>query len=414
MNEVGQAGRPFGQGDVVTVAGHICLDVIPQFTGPARLEPGTLNEVGPVRFATGGAVANVGLALDRLGVPVRLIARSGDDPYGRVLEGLLHQCRARSRLHLEKIHGESTSYSIVVSPPRTDRFFLHHPGCNDGFDPAGVDRSALEGSRILYFGYPPAMRKTYEDGGEALAALFADAREGGALTVLDMAMPDPLGASGRVDWMAFLDRVLPQVDVFMPSLEETRYMLEGRRPEGGGLEAGALLQGNREGGASWRRDENQPWELFASLSGRLLQLGAVAVVLKLGVDGLYLRTGDDQRLDRLACLGPNELGSWRARTIWSPAFRVEEVGTTGSGDATVAGFIAGLLAGLRPEQTLSIATAVGACSVEAADANSGILSWEETRDRITAGWLRRDAPRPPDGWRLHQDSGSYVMAGKLA
>lgn len=125
------AGTPGGYR--VTVAGHICLDVIPQFAGPARLEPGTLNEIGPARFATGGAVANVGLALERLGVDVRLAGRLGDDPFGSILERLLDIGPSPSRQGLERVRGARTSYSIVVNPPGVDRMFLHHADCNDDF-----------------------------------------------------------------------------------------------------------------------------------------------------------------------------------------------------------------------------------------------------------------------------------------
>ena len=43
--------------------------------------------------------------------------------------------------------------------------------------------------------------------------------------VLDMALPDPSGASGRVDWSGFLQRVLPHTTLFMPSFEEICFML---------------------------------------------------------------------------------------------------------------------------------------------------------------------------------------------
>lgn len=63
------------------MAGHICLDVIPAFKQGAAslgelLVPGKLVDVGPAVLATGGAVANTGLALHRLGVHTRLISRT--------------------------------------------------------------------------------------------------------------------------------------------------------------------------------------------------------------------------------------------------------------------------------------------------------------------------------------------------
>ena len=43
---------------------------------------------------------------------------------------------------------------------------------------------------------------------------------------------------------------------------------------------------------------------------------------------------------------------------------------------------------MTPEETLATACAVGACSVETADALGGIRSWPETLERIAAGWPR--------------------------
>jgi sugar/nucleoside kinase (ribokinase family) len=48
--------------------------------------------------------------------------------------------------------------------------------------------------------------------------------------------------------------------------------------------------------------------------------------------------------------------------------------------------LAALLRDVPPERALAIAAAVGACNVEAADALSGVRSWEETLARIDAGW----------------------------
>jgi sugar/nucleoside kinase (ribokinase family) len=84
--------------------------------------------------------------------------------------------------------------------------------------------------------------------------------------------------------------------------------------------------------------------------------------------------------------------------LWTACFKVDVIGTTGAGDATIAGFLSALLRGLDPQETLITAVGVGACNVEAADALSGLRSWDETQARIQAGWehlpLTVDAP----GW----------------
>ena len=71
------------------VAGHICLDVIPDLTNIAKdrftqaLGPGRLTEIGPVTFGTGGPVSNTGLALIKLGIETRLMGKVGDDTFGQ-------------------------------------------------------------------------------------------------------------------------------------------------------------------------------------------------------------------------------------------------------------------------------------------------------------------------------------------
>src|SRR5512143_2007130 len=156
--------RPHAAPEVV-VAGHVCLDIIPALTGPPDLRPGRLVVIGPSSVSTGGPVGNVGLALHRLGVPVRLMGKIGDDMFGRaVLEFL----RARDPQLAEGMivaPGETTSYSVVINPPGLDRTFLHCPGANDTFGAGDLPLERLAGARILHFGYPPLMRRLYEDGG---------------------------------------------------------------------------------------------------------------------------------------------------------------------------------------------------------------------------------------------------------
>ena len=86
---------------------------------------------------------------------------------------------------------------------------------------------------------------------------------------------------------------------------------------------------------------------------------------------------------------PTDLDAWTDRELWSPCFRVDVVGTNGSGDSTIAGFLAALLRDLPADEAATMAVAVGACNVEAADTVSGVRTWDETRSAIAAGWPRR-------------------------
>jgi sugar/nucleoside kinase (ribokinase family) len=366
------------------VAGHLCVDIIPQFSTDAGSElsaylaPGRLAEVGPMTLSTGGAVSNTGLNLARLGVDTRLMGKVGDDLFGRAILDLVRQHGPELAEAMIVEPGETSSYTVVINPPHIDRIFLHCVGANATLSAADVRYDLVAMARVFHFGYPPLMPRFYADGGRELDEMYRRARATGVTTSLDMVMPDPAGPSGQVDWQAVMRRVMPHVHLFMPSVEEWLFMVDRARFDRLSAAVGPDKM-------LWSLDRDE----IRSLAQRALDLGAQVVLLKLGERGLYLRTGAVEGLGRG---GPGHLGPWRERELWQPAFQPDEVvGTTGAGDATIAGFLAALLRGASPERALAIAAAVGACNVEAADAVSGVRSWEETLARIDAGWRVRGA-----------------------
>ena len=136
----------------------------------------------------------------------------------------------------------------------------------------------------------------------------------------------------------------------------------------------------------------------------LIALGAAVVGLKLGSEGWYLRTtATESRLAALRACVP-QVEEWADRELLAPCFAVEVVGTTGSGDCSVAGFLAGLINGLSPEETMTSAVAVGACNVEATDATSGIPTWTEVQARVRGGWARRAVTIPLPGWEWDEQT----------
>jgi len=374
----------------VIVAGHLCLDILtPLPSGTAFPDAGRTVEVGRLSLSPGGAVANVGLSLLRLGIAADLAANIGDDPLGDLLETLLSRAAGSGLTGVSRVAGQSTSYTLVFTSPETDRAFLHHPGVNDVFGLSSIDSDALCIARLLYFGYPPLMRHIYLDGGREFAARLRAVRDRGLFTVLDMALPDPDSESGAVDWSGFLKNVLPHVDVFCPSFDELAFMLDRR---------------------SWslqsapRMSPGSPW--VRHLAEHVLDLGTPIVAVKLGPQGVYLRTGSIENRPTECRVPLSE--DWGGRELWAPSFRVNAVGTTGAGDAAVAGFVAGLLKGLSPEKTLTLAVAVGACAVESADALGGVLSLPETLRRIRSGWPQTVEAVQDPTWVRHAPTGVFV------
>jgi sugar/nucleoside kinase (ribokinase family) len=386
------------------VAGHLCLDVIPDLSASppgaweALFRPGHLAEVGPLTISTGGAVSNTGLALHKLGIPTRLMGKIGDDLLGLAVRQVVesHGAHLAGGMVVDKT--TNTSYTIIVNPPGVDRMFLHCPGANATFSAADVRYDVVAGARLFHFGYPPIMKLMYEDGGAQLVEMFRRVKELGVTTSLDMALPDPASAAGRADWAAILRAVLPYVDVFLPSIEETLYMLRREVYE-------ALLQA--AGGASFLERITPP--LLADLSRELLGMGCKIVGFKLGERGFYVRTADRAAIAALGAARPSNPAAWADKELWAPCFQVDVVGTTGAGDATIAGFLSALLRDLSPEEAVTAAVAVGACNVEAADALGGLRSWEETWQRVERGWAQRTLVLEAPGWYF--DEGHRLWVG---
>jgi sugar/nucleoside kinase (ribokinase family) len=370
----------------VIVAGHICLDIIPQLSdGQFSFAPGRLLEVGPAVMSTGGPVSNTGLALHKLGIATRLMGKIGADAFGRIIREIVAARDPDLVEGMIEVPGETSSYSVILSPPGADRMFLHCPGCNDTFGVPDVDYGMVSRARLFHFGYPPLLRRVIANGGAELIDIFRRVKATGATTSLDMSMPDPKSYSGRIDWPALLAQVLPYVDIYMPSCEETLFMLD--QEEFRRLSASGTFAPPDPG-------------VVSSLGEHLQSMGPSIVGLKLGTSGLYLATAGEFSWSDFGRSRPAATRQWFRRELWSPCFDAHVVGTTGAGDATIAGFLAGLLRGAPPEECVTIACAVGACNVEAADALGGLRTWEDTRSRLAAGWTRRELSLPEPRWQL--------------
>jgi sugar/nucleoside kinase (ribokinase family) len=274
---------------MILVAGHLCLDVIPRIQSYSELKPGVLARSWSGDFFDGrGPVSNVGISLHKLGANVRLVGKVGKDAFGEIVLSILREYGLADTILVDE-NGD-TSYSVVISPPGQDRMFLHCPGCNDTFVSSDVSHSAFEGIHHMHFGYPPLMAKMSENVGEELFDLFSRAKKHGLTTSLDMSLPDPLSKQGQVPWRQLLERVLPLVDYFLPSEDELAFMLNEHSIE--------------------------------KLAQICLDLGAHYVVIKRGERGLYAVSD--------------------GITFEQPCLPVKVVGTTGSGDATIAGLLFGL------------------------------------------------------------------------
>jgi sugar/nucleoside kinase (ribokinase family) len=392
--------QPLAASIGVVIAGHICLDIIPTIGAPPNqsrhlVAEGKLTHIGPATIATGGAVSNTGLTLHRLGIQTRLIGKIGDDLFGRAILAILSARDPSLATDMIIDPASPTSYTLVLSAPGFDRSFLHCAGANDTFCAADIEMSQVMDATIFHFGYPPILRHFYVDGGRELSELFGRVKANGVATSLDTAHVDVDAPAGLINWRAYLARVLPAVDFFMPSLDELCFMLEREQFQ---AMSAAMPNGPLaiQGGVALLRD----------LASTLLEMGVAVVAIKMGEEGIYLRTtANSARLQELGKLSLSP--AWLNCELLAPAFEVEVVGTTGAGDCAVAGFLASLLQGGDPEDALLAATGAGACNVEVADAISGIPAWEELQARLQNKWPRREPKINLDGWQRNAVTGLW-------
>ncbi len=387
----------------VVVAGHICLDIIPSLPETKGglsdlLAPGALVRIAGSAVSTGGAVSNTGLALVKLGASVKLMGKIGNDMFGRAVVDFVNGYDPSLGDGMVVDDSSQTSHTVVVSAPGLDRSFIHCPGANDTFSADDIDYDGLAGVRLFHFGYPSLMEKMYENDGADLEKMFRQVKACGVSTSLDTAFVDPDSPSGQVDWRGVLQRTLPYVDVFVPSIDEVLAMLDPGRFESMQRAAAGLDITTQVDG-----------ELLAELSDRILAMGAAAVMLKLGDQGAYLRTSSDaSRLDIPVIAGKGDVQQWCGREIISPCFQVDVAGTTGAGDCTIAGFLQGMLEGMDPVDAMTLATGTGACNVEAPDATSGIRTSAEIHSRLQTGWVRRGVDITLGGWQTDAATGAMI------
>jgi sulfofructose kinase len=125
------------------------------------------------RQIVGGMAANAAIGMARLGLPVRLIGRVGDDEAGRFIQSALRELGIMG--HLEAVEGGHTSVSSVIVDQHGERQIFNHRG--DALVKAHpLNTRLLEGAQAVL---------TDPRWGDGAAAALIWARENGVLGMLD-------------------------------------------------------------------------------------------------------------------------------------------------------------------------------------------------------------------------------------
>jgi sugar/nucleoside kinase (ribokinase family) len=211
------------------------------------------------------------------------------------------------------------------------------------------------------------MDALWADGGAELRTLLARARATGAAVSLDMTLPDAGSPAGKADWKGILARVLPLVDIFVPSIEELLFMMEPDHYR---------RLADESGGGDMIKDVSSG--TVDRLADQVLALGVKVILIKAGHRGGYLRTGDLAPL--AAPVSPLGLSETRGCPdgVWVPPFKVDSGrfrNACGAGDCAIAGFLSALLNGESVREAGTYAILAGRDNLYGVDAVSGLREW---------------------------------------
>jgi ribokinase len=205
--------------DVVCVASWNA-DLISKVARP--IERGETLMASDFTISPGGKGSNAAVAAARQGASVALIARIGDDDFGRMGMALWRAEGIETR-HVEQVTGERSGVAQILVYEDGDNSIAVYPGAGSGLGArhAQAAAQALAGCRVVM--------ASCEVPAEATLQAFRLARAAGALTLLNPAPARPLS-----------DDLLALVDVLTPN-ESELYLLAGAAHAGSGDQAAAQL-----------------------------------------------------------------------------------------------------------------------------------------------------------------------------
>jgi sugar/nucleoside kinase (ribokinase family) len=299
----------------VVCAGILVADVLGR---PVESLPprGKLSLVEQIELHIGGCAANVSIDMARLGFSAAALGMVGNDGFGDFVVRTL-ESNGVDAGGVARTDAAHTSATMIMVHGDGERSFLHYIGANAEYREEHVDLERVRGAKVLHVAGALVMPGL---DGEPMARLLKQAKEAGVTTCLDTVYD----ATGR--WMDVLAPCLPYADVFLPSLEEAKCLTGKEEP--------------------------------AEIAKVLMDRGVKTVAIKLGERGSYVRSADGE--------------------VRAPAYKVRAVDGTGSGDAFVAGYLAGIISGWDMERTARFANAVGALCVTALGTTAGVRNMQDT------------------------------------
>ncbi len=272
--------------------------------------------IDDLTMAVSGAAGTAAIVGAKLGLKTLAVGGYGQDMMGDWAVSRLAQFGIDTS-GLQRLKGVPTSSSIVLTRADGSRPALHVRGATGHFVVTPADYDTITDTRVFHLGGVGLMDAM---DGPPNAALMAHAKARGCITTVDI-------FAGSAADLPDVAAVLPHTDYFIPSVEEAQ-----------------ALTGLTD---------------LDDMATFFMDRGAAACVFTLGGDGAYYR-------DR------------KGLSFRIPAYAIDVVCTCGCGDVFNAGFAAGLLNGMTPQESVRLAQASSALNATGLGSQAGVVSLPET------------------------------------
>ena len=304
-----------GQSFDVSVSGTYILDIlgVPVTEIPAGGGRALIDEI---RLTVAGTAGGTVVPCARLGLKARAVGAVGSDEKADwVLDTMTREGIDVSVM--ERIAGSPTSATILPIRPDGSRPVLHARGASARWKISPEVQHIACQSKILHLGGVGSLLAM--DGAPSVS-LLQDAKAAGCITTLDL-------IQARSETLPLVEPLLPYVDFFMPSIDETHALIGTDDP--------------------------------VACARYFIAKGAGACAISLGEDGSFVMTRD-------------------GRNFTVPAFDVKVRDTSGCGDSYTGGFIAGLARGWDLLDCARLATATAAIVATGLGSGANLVSFDET------------------------------------
>jgi len=270
------------------------------------------DSIGPMRYvqnfnkSIAGAESNVAIALARLGHKVGWFSRLGDDEFGRYILAVIRGegvDTSRVKIDKEKSTGILFKERFMHSNPNV--YYYRKDSAASSLTPGDIDLEYIKSAKVLHItGITPALSKSCRD---TIFKAIDIAKENNVIVSFDPNIRFKLWKLEEA--VPVLLEIAQKADIVFPGIDEGKLLLKKNEPE--------------------------------KIAKKFLSLGCSMVAVKLGKEGCYVASKDEEH--------------------YIPGYLVERCeDTVGAGDGFAAGFLSGYINGCPLFQCGELANGVGA------------------------------------------------------